>query len=350
MTAITPQDRFRGCLLAGAAGDALGAPVEFMHRADILRQFGAAGITAYAPGYDHLGAITDDTQMTLFTAAGLLAAWCGDGDVLRATARAYLYWLRSQDEWPYDPLLAAEEPGGWLWQQQELHHRRAPGMTCLNALVNMPALGAPAENNSKGCGGVMRMAPVGLYAAAQRWSPVQTFTTGTALAALTHGHPTGSLTAGVLAVLVQALCAGETLPQELVRAKPLLRAHANHAETLHALNAAERLAAEKKEAAQAVAELGEGWIAEEALAIAVYAALVAADVRAGLIIAVNHDGDSDSTGAIAGNLLGALHGVQAIPDEWLTALELRAVIDEIALDLYTSGDGDKAQMRAKYPA
>ena len=65
MADITPQERFRGCLLAGAAGDALGAPVEFMSRAAILRHFGAAGITAFAPGYEHVGAITDDTQMTL---------------------------------------------------------------------------------------------------------------------------------------------------------------------------------------------------------------------------------------------------------------------------------------------
>ncbi|MFC2279694.1 MAG: ADP-ribosylglycohydrolase family protein, partial [Cardiobacterium hominis] len=119
MADITPQERFRGCLLAGAAGDALGAPVEFMSRADILRHFSAAGITAFAPGYERVGAITDDTQMTLFTAAGLLAAWSGDGDVVRATARSYLAWLRTQDEWPYDPLLAAEEPSGWLWQQPE---------------------------------------------------------------------------------------------------------------------------------------------------------------------------------------------------------------------------------------
>ena len=95
---LTPLDRFRGCLLAGATGDALGAPVEFMCRTEILHRFGAAGITTFAPGYDYPGAITDDTQMTLFTAAGLLAAWCGDGDVVRATARSYLAWLRTQDE------------------------------------------------------------------------------------------------------------------------------------------------------------------------------------------------------------------------------------------------------------
>lgn len=67
-------NRATGCLLAGAAGDALGAPVEFINRAEILRQFGPNGISDYAPAYGGHGRITDDTQMTLFTAEGLLRA------------------------------------------------------------------------------------------------------------------------------------------------------------------------------------------------------------------------------------------------------------------------------------
>ena len=173
----------------------------------------------------------------------------------------------------------------------------------------------------------MRAAPVGLYAWAQRWSPAQTLATGTVLAALTHGHRSGTLTAGVLAVLIQALCDGMTLPAALARAKPLLQAEAGHEETLYALAAAARYAASDLEPAQAVARLGEGWVAEEALAIAVYCALIAAD------------------------LLGALHGVQATPAEWLTPLELRRVIDTVANDLYATRDGDKndAGLRERYP-
>lgn len=130
-----------------------------------------------------------------------------------------------------------------------------------------------------------------------------------------------------------------------------LQAEAGHEEILYALAAAERHAASNLDPVQAVAQLGEGWVAEEALAIAVYCALVASDLRAGVILAVNHDGDSDSTGAIAGNLLGALHGVQAIPPAWLTPLELREVIDAVARDLYATRDGDKndARLRERYP-
>ncbi len=69
--------------------------------------------------------------------------------------------------------------------------------------------------------------------------------------------------------------------------------------------------------------MGEGWVAEEALAISIYCALVAKDFEQGIIHAVNHDGDSGSTGAIVGNLLGTMHGVSAIPAKWVKSLVQR---------------------------
>ena len=69
-------DRLTGCMLGGAVGDALAAPVEFMSLPNIRAQFGSAGVTDYAPGYGRIGAVTDDTQMPLWTADGLLRAEC----------------------------------------------------------------------------------------------------------------------------------------------------------------------------------------------------------------------------------------------------------------------------------
>ncbi len=89
---------------------------------------------------------------------------------------------------------------------------------------------------------------------------------------------------------------------------------------------------------EAIARLGQGWIAEEALAISIYCALVARSLKHGVILVVNHDGDSDSMGSIAGNLLGAMHGVKSIPAEWLEPLGLRDVITELAEDLYAFRD------------
>src|SRR5215469_1142760 len=105
MTSHPRQSLFRGCLLGGAVGDALGAPVEFMSYANIVREFGPEGIRDFAPAYGRLGAITDDTQMTLFTAEGLLRAYvrgclkgiCHPPSVVH---HAYLRWLITQGENP----------------------------------------------------------------------------------------------------------------------------------------------------------------------------------------------------------------------------------------------------------
>jgi ADP-ribosylglycohydrolase len=88
----TPASRVHGCLLGGAIGDALGAEVEFDGLAGIRRVYGAEGITAYRDGQ---GRITDDTQMTLFTAEGPIRAWHpsrreGHHDVTAMIHRAYL--------------------------------------------------------------------------------------------------------------------------------------------------------------------------------------------------------------------------------------------------------------------
>ena len=84
-----------------------------------------------------------------------------------------------------------------------------------------------------------------------------------------------------------------------------------------------------------IRELGEGWVAEETLAIAIYCSLkYENDFNAGIIAAVNHDGDSDSTGAVVGNILGAIHGYDCIEEKWTRDLELHDVIIELADDLY----------------
>ena len=117
-----------------------------------------------------------------------------------------------------------------------------------------------------------------------------------------------------------------------------LVAEPDHEETLQAAECARDLATSGVERHVAIARLGQGWVAEEALAISIYCALVAEGFQDGVIMAVNHDGDSDSTGAITGNILGTMHGTQAIPLSWLEPLELREVITQIADDLYRFPD------------
>ena len=326
----TLLSRYRGCLLAGACGDALGAPVEFWRRSQIIERLGEPGITDYLKASGRVGSITDDTQMTLFTTEGLLAAEAQgavrDLDVHRQTgAEALQRWLITQGE--RSALTESAQTGvSDLLAEPALHHRRAPGNTCLSALRGITVLGERAVNDSKGCGGVMRMAPVGLFGACHGLEARETFTLGKELAWLTHGHPSGYLTGGVLAVLIQRLVEGGSLEEGLTLSLALLAEEDGHLETRAALQQAWKLAGTALPYHEAIAALGEGWVAEEALAIAVYCALVADDVRHGVVLAVNHDGDSDSTGAIAGNLLGAMHGESAIPPQWLNDLELRETI------------------------
>jgi len=360
---IPMRDRFRGCLLGGAVGDALGAPVEFMDHAEIVCRFGKGGIRDYVQAYGRLGAITDDTQMTLFTAEGLLRAHvrgCMRGLTTHSgvTDHAYLRWLETQG------MRAPIEIGrdGWLWKQEDLHCRRAPGNTCLSALKAKKDFGQPARNDSKGCGGVMRVAPAGLFAWHYRdrnGVAGDAFKLAAELAGLTHGHPSGQWPAGVLALLVMRAIEGLPLREALAEAKRILQTKDRHQETLNALLIAEVLAASGTEPSAAdVEKLGGGWVAEEALAISVYCALVAQDFEHGVVLAVNHGGDSDSTGAITGNLLGAMLGVAAIPDRWLNGVELREVVETLADDLhdfpswnigeYVEG-GDNDRIWERYP-
>jgi ADP-ribosylglycohydrolase len=344
--------RYRGCLLGGAVGDALGAPVEFLRHDEILARFGEGGIRDYIPAYGRLGAITDDTQMTLFSAEGVLRAYlrwslrgiCHPPSVIHY---AYLRWLRTQGV-PVpesSPKRGKKLLCGWLIRQKKLFARRAPGGTCIDALGRDLVVGDPARNDSKGCGGVMRVAPIGMFfhsltqtdRAARVENYQRAFDLACEAAGLTHGHPTGQLTAGVMAALVFDLLDGVGLQAAIDRVFPLLQARDRHDETMAAIRQAVALSQTDASPAEAIGRLGEGWIAEEALAIGLYCALKATDIEAGVIMAVNHDGDSDSTGLIAGHLLGAIHGVSAIPARWLDPLELREVIEAVADDLATAG-------------
>lgn len=342
------RDRYQGCLLGGAVGDALGAPVEFLRRSEILQQFGTSGITDLVPAYGKLGAITDDTQMTLFTAEGALRAFVRES--LRGICHppsvihyAYLRWLYTQGE--HEPRDKSFFLNGWLIEQKDLFARRAPGRTCIAALRNGSDIGKPAMNDSKGCGGVMRVAPIGMIfqSMTQRDPALRSahyhdaFALGCDAASLTHGHPTGFLTSGVMAALVFDLLDGFDLSAALDRAIALLKAREHHEETLAAIERALALSRSELPSADAIRTLGEGWIAEEALAIGIYCALKATDFEGGVIMAINHDGDSDSTGLIAGHLLGSMHGRTAIPARWLAPLELRPVIEEMADDLAMAG-------------
>ncbi len=348
-------NRFKGCLFGGAIGDALGYAVEFQNIEQIREQYGPQGITDMEL-VNGTAIISDDTQMTLFTANGILvsetlARLKGDErDVTRDIHNAYMDWHRTQ-RFSYDKRTNVTS---WLYNVSALHSVRAPGGTCLRSLAGgtLGTIEHPV-NSSKGCGGLMRCAPVGLYFDRAHYSLEQVEEIAARSAALTHGHQLGYLPAAALAHMINEVVYGDETGDDALYdiaetcIRSLQRTFADKEKLPKLVSLMQEAIALSRTATNdvaAIASLGEGWVAEEAFAIALYCALkYRTDFRAAMIAAVNHSGDSDSTGSVTGNLLGAYLGFDRLPASYLEHLELKQTISVIASDLFalcaTEDDG-----------
>ncbi|MBQ4632166.1 MAG: ADP-ribosylglycohydrolase family protein [Prevotella sp.] len=360
-------DSIRGCLMAGAAGDALGYEVEFMRRRAILSRFGEQGITTFALDGNGKALISDDTQMTLFTANGMLMGLTRGymrgigGRPEKYVDGAYLDWYYTQTGRKKE-ILINDFHYTWLRDLPEMAHRRAPGNTCLQACESM-FRGKPVLNNSKGCGGIMRVAPMALldagYASRSEncYSIEELAEAGGEIAECTHKHPLGFLPASLLTVLLYKVV--PMTPEQVCEEidgivadtvnildhiyKGKYEYDKRYLEEL--TNKAVLLAHSNLSDADAIRLLGEGWVAEEAWVIALFCAIRHIDsVEDAIIASVNHDGDSDSTGSICGNIMGAIYGYEHIKNRNIfcpkgkqleETLELSDIILALADDLAT---------------
>lgn len=335
--------KYKGCMLGGAVGDALGYPVEFMKADEIMEEYGQDGIREHKL-YQGTALVSDDTQMSLFTVCGLLKGYTRFclrgimGDWASYVHLAYRDWMATQFENYGYPVKAG---ASWILNVPELYSCRAPGNTCLNALeTNKCGRIYSPLNNSKGCGGVMRVAPVGLYLTKHLKEIKAIDQVGVEVAAITHGHPLGYVPAAAFVhIIARIVTTEDSLEKIVAEAIEVVCEMYQDKEGIEIFRGLMEQAVElshgDKRDAEAVSALGEGWTAEEALAIAVYCSLKHSDdFAAAVCAAVNHSGDSDSTGAITGNILGAYLGVESIPDTYLEHLEMRELIEELAEDLY----------------
>ncbi len=349
-------DKIRGCLVGGGIGDALGYPVEFLGEEQIFSKYGAKGITEYELDYATGKAlISDDTQMSLFTATGLLV-----GDTrgklrgIRALPRQYVLmayndWLKTQEMSfeEYSRIDRDEKKAvSWLMGVPGMFSQRAPGNTCLSALrarqhgdgYEESYIGTPL-NNSKGCGGIMRVAPLALDYEDVAFEDLDM--EAAEISAITHGHSLGYMPSAVLVHIINSIVfTGEKAPlKDIIAAaknavSELFRGDEHLKEMTDIIDLAVSLSGNTDTDLNNINRIGEGWVAEETLGIALYCALrYEDDFSAGVIAAVNHKGDSDSTGAVTGNILGALLGYDAIEDKWKKDLELIDIILEIADDI-----------------
>lgn len=344
------KNKVLGSMIGGAIGDALGYPVEFMSYSQIIHKYGPSGITRYHLNANGVAEISDDTQMSLYTANGILCYQSFNAIGLPAKktetiCEAYIAWFQTQTE----HYSHNQKHRFWICNTKELYARRAPGVTCMSALRSLQQ-DQSVVNDSKGCGGIMRVAPIALHAC----NPTDTYYSlsdslsyakeAGDIAALTHKNPLGYIPAAFLYLLIENLIPYAYIyPLQLYSIVDsclinIEKIYPDHPYELYELqqliNKAKDLAASADNDQEAIMQLGEGWTADEALAIALYCSMkYYDDFEKAIIAAVNHSGDSDSTGAITGNIMGALHGYDAIPHYYKQDLELRWLIEALALDL-----------------
>ncbi|MDL4774591.1 ADP-ribosylglycohydrolase family protein [Actinomadura xylanilytica] len=327
--------RASGTVFGLAYGDALGAPTEFLGMEEIARRFGPDG-PREPTGSPAL--VTDDTQMALAVADGLLDA---PRDVPLTPDVIVPLWRRRFVDWLYSP-----------------DNNRAPGNTCLRACEGLAA-GLPwlqaTQRDSKGCGANMRVAPVGLVpglTAEQRSAAAQL------QAALTHGHPTGLAASELTAYAVRWLCDGLApagLPAALrdhchaqrttyhedwlgdLWQRPAIDSPAAFIsrgwdECLGVLDRLDAALAAPDRRADPCAATGAGWVAEEALATGLLCFLLFPDDPVGALArGAASSGDSDSIACLAGAFAGAHLGMDAWPPAWRPRIEYTGHLTRVGL-------------------
>ena len=294
------RTRYEATIVGLAIGDALGWPTEFLSLSQIHAQFGAQGLSDLVPlpGFA-AGTYTDDTQMTLAVAEGLLdAAGGGLDEQMTAVAHRFVHWAASPD------------------------NNRAPGVTCLTACQRLRELATWRESGvdgSKGCGSAMRSAPVGLL---YHRDSDRLIEVADATGLITHRHPTARA-GSVATALAVSLALDNTPPPKILEQVIEVGGRFSSEFAKHLARVPAALALPPREALSGTC-LGDRFIAEDVLAAAMYAFLrTPEDYRTTVLCAANSEGDSDSIACIAGAISGAYNGLDAIPARWCAQIENR---------------------------
>jgi len=291
---------FRGAIYGLAIGDALGWPNE-----------GTGPVQASGPVTDlpHPALYTDDTQMSLALARALLTSGEADTETLmRAIGEEFIAWAASPA------------------------NDRAPGATCMRAIARL-RVGTPWREagvaSSKGCGTAMRTAPVGLYYHGDRQ---RLYSVARDSSLITHGHPC-ALAGGIATAYLVSLALDGTTPASMPGL--LLDFAGGECPEFDALILQVQALGLQDDPRRACRSLGQGWVAEEAVALALYCFLRSpTDYRATVTTAANVEGDSDSVACIAGAISGAYNGEAAIPPDWVLRIEDSAYLGEMGSHLY----------------
>lgn len=347
------KEQFYGCLLGGAVGDAFGAPVKFMEYRQIQDLYGEQGIhKLIQTANTGKVMITDDTQLTMFTAEGLLRSIVRAEqkkiprtrkDTAMIVFRAYLRWLYTQGL--SMPNWKSKSYDGWIVKIKGLHGYREAGITCITALGKgvMGTIEKPL-NESKRCGTVIRTAPIGLIE-----NEEDVFDIGARVGAITHGHPTAYLASGMLSAIIFYLLEGYGLEESIGKSIAILKTYRDHEECLETVEKALELAQNKPRKREQIESFGDGFSAQDALGMAIYCSLSYPEqFEEALKLAINQSGNSNSAAAITGNILGTYLGVKHIEESFIQAVDLNKELIKLAEDLYVQFEESEEWLK-RYP-
>ena len=343
------EDRFLGCLVGLAIGDALGSPLEYKSRQEILEQYGGP-VRDYLPrenmvlvaGHEEYevenlppGSPTEDTRLALLHAESIVAA---GGKVDPADFGPRFIAL-------LDTPLAA-------------HMGRTTYDSLRQARANGDYQGGLAGERAAGNGVAMRIAPLGLLHVFGKFSRQNFLADCEKAARLTHNHPVAVGAGVALAEGVRVLCRHEIMPEDLMAAaldtlqpgylglplvnNPLrqkLLVAQDYIEERQTL--VDNVEANDLEVDFLRVDLnnmercGTTGYAPESLAAAFYAfAARKHSFEEALLVAINAGGDTDTIGAMTGALAGAYHGLEGIPQRWREGLTGYKEIIETGRALY----------------
>ncbi len=291
-----------------AVGDAIGVPLEFnrnITEAQYCQSRDAKVLT-----------ISDDTQMTLFCAEAMSKVGVNVGSAKKCLTKGYTDWFLTQ----MDDTNCTGKTG--LLQFDSLYRRVAPGITCMTSLFEL-IHGVPVKNDSKGCGTVMRCAPIAAWALKNNIAPELAYKIAKIDAELTHKHPYTGQCSAVLVGIYLNIAADPDF--DLYQAVMLAISYVG--EVIHVDESISTLLLSvfSEETHRANRKMLGGWVAEEALALAIGAVAHNQDYLTVIKDAVMIDGDSDSVGSIAGGLAVAMGMI--VPESYLERLD---ALDAIA--------------------
>ena len=356
---MTGIDKFCGMLLGQAAGDALGSPLDVLSVATMKRQFGPFGLRTLmrSPKTNFLAPFSQNTQMMLATADGLLWASAKKIDRTEGLYRGYMRWYYGQ---------TGEEArrGQRTWMRRQPHEREfclarekfmrtKRGMSSTLAALASETPGSLKNkiNDADDSEALVRSGPIGLiYAGNVR----DAFYEAVRAAVLTHTNPVAYQAAAAFAGIIAGLSGKRTtLPKVLEEVTALLN-KSEHTEVLTATLSAAITQANEHPAGKgtpfdhvdSLHSLGTGKKAEEALAIGVYCVLANDDPLEAILAAAHHDGKSSVTASVVGAIEGARLGTAFLPDYWMSHLEGVEMIKAVANQLYKTWEEETAAQKS----